>query len=355
LCPGVEVDNTGVTPIGDALARCLFFHPEFLFPLDIPPGIYLINQQVTLRGQLRTQGADLAGTCLATAAVCARLLAAPSLTVPMFSSNGFILTHIILDGNKSVRQGMVGSCATSTLPKPGSNAYSVCSGCVIAFNAFVNAVCGSGFYFTGAGVIITYNLFRGNGDFNDITKSWADGLTMTGADGSLVSSNQFIDNTGSNWVIGGGAGSLHVSNSVVMQGAYAFGGMTFDTLHGFHFSEFRNTTIANNTIQGNGKLDFGMSFGGRAWYSAASPVIGGEPITPVYKNTIAGCAVNMNCDAAIFISVFQNPIGSVSGKLSHCSNPNAQLNISPDSRVDRRGEATPEATHITYTGCVPGL
>jgi hypothetical protein len=45
----------------------------------------------------------------------------------------------------------------------------------------------------------------------------------------------------------------------------------------------------------------------------------------------------------------------VAGKLSHCGQPNAQLNISPDSRVDRMGESDPPATHITYAGCVPGL
>jgi hypothetical protein len=273
----------------------------------------------------------------------------------MFSSNGFILTHIILDGNKAQRQGMVPACQTTSLPKPGSNGYSVCSGCVIAFNAFINAVCGSGFYFTGEGVIITYNLFRNNGDRSDVTRAWADGLTMTGADGSLVSSNKFIDNSGSGWVIGGGAGSLHVSNEVVMQSAFGFGGMTFDTLHGFHFSEFRNTTIANNTITGNGRLDFGLSLGGRPWYSASSPIIGGQPITPVTRNTISGCAVNLNCDAALFISVYQNNIGDVAGKLSHCAQPNSQLNISPDSRVDRGSDTTPPATHITYAGCVPGI
>jgi hypothetical protein len=64
LCPGVSVDNTGITPIGDALAQCLFLHPNFLQPLDIPAGIYLMDKQITLRGQLRTAGADLAGNHL---------------------------------------------------------------------------------------------------------------------------------------------------------------------------------------------------------------------------------------------------------------------------------------------------
>jgi len=316
-----------------------------------------MDQQVTLRGQLRTQGADLAGTCLATSAVCATLRAAPSLTVPMFSSNGFILTHIILDGNKIARQHLTSSlCQTNTLPKMGSNAYSVCSGCPFVFNAFINALCGSGFYFTGAGIIMAYNVFKNNGDRNDVTRAWADGLTMTGADGSLVAQNQFVDNSASNWVIGGGAGSLHTRNEVIMQGAFAFSGMTFDTLHGFHFSEFRNTTIVNNTIQGNGRLDFGLQLGAKPWYSAASPIIGGQPITPITLNKVDGAAVLINCDDAIFISLYSNTYGDVStAKLSHCNLPNTQLNISPNSRVDRRGESSPPATHITYAGCVPGL
>jgi hypothetical protein len=50
-------------------------------------------------------------------------------------------------------------------------------------------------------------------------------------------------------------------------------------------------------------------------------------------------------------SVYQNTIGDVAGKLSHCAQPNSQINISPDSRVDRFGESVPVATHITYAGC----
>lgn len=167
------------------------------------------------------------GTCLASSAVCATLRAAPTLTVPMFSSNGFIMTHIILDGNKAERQlpSILSSCASGYVPKLGSNAYSQCSGCVFAFNAFINAVCGSGFYLTGEGVIVTYNLFKNNGDMNDKSRTWADGLTMTCADGSLISSNQFVDNSGSGFAIGGGAGSLHVSNTVTQQAVQGFGGL----------------------------------------------------------------------------------------------------------------------------------
>jgi hypothetical protein len=160
----------------------------------------------------------------------------------MFSSNGLILTHIILDGNKAERNknpAIISSCQTQNTPKLGSNGYSVCSGCVFAFNAFTNAVCGSGFYITAAGVIVTYNVFRNNGDMNDAQRTWADGLTMTGADGSLISSNWMVDNSGSGLALGGGAGSLHVSNQVIMQSSYGFGGLvwslSFFTLCHIHF------------------------------------------------------------------------------------------------------------------------
>jgi hypothetical protein len=58
-------------------------------------------------------------------------------------------------------------------------------------------------------------------------------------------------------------------------------------------------------------LDFGLTLGARPWYSGSSPIIGGQPITPIWRNTVSGCAVNVNCDTAQFIKYVTHTLSCV--------------------------------------------
>jgi len=359
LCPGVSVDETGLVAVGDAFERCLstMTHDE----LSIPAGIYSINQTITGSNSsseqptLQTRGIK-AGTCqIGEGFPCATLRAHTSLAHPIIDAKFLELKWIIVDGNKASRRHLASSCSHGADRTAGvSVRLSATSGAEFRGNAFVNAVCGAAVITSGSGILFQENMFGGNGDFNNATHAYADGLTMGVSEGSRLTRNLFVDNTRSGVSLGGGAAIQVDANIFIQKTSHAFAALTLDTLHGPHASEFWGARVTGNTIEcGNGLCLFGIQLGSVPYVVSGktAPIIGGS----VSNNTIRGAVVNVNVNDATNWQLFENIYSHNTGKFHACTGASVPLNISPVSEVDRHGESTPEAGRASYVGCVPAI
>jgi hypothetical protein len=278
--------------------------------------------------------------------------------------------NVVFDGNRLARASLTSQCALT--PAIGYNILQRSAAGAGGFQmqgcAVVNAVCGAGLYsqiigglFSGAQIQST--LFRGNGDHNEQTKSWANGLHIGSySNGFQAQQNYYTDNSDSHVAIDEPTSGVEVEESTyVMQSSFAFAGIRSsfpvnDTFLGpipdvLPPPANWGNQYQQNNIHSNGLAYFGIVIGGRPW-KQNSPIVNMQQGLEVTENDISGCAVLINWDAGVG-RLSQNSYGSYLGKFAHCPQSNSLLNISPESRVDRGQESHPSATHNTYAGCVP--
>jgi hypothetical protein len=273
------------------------------------------------------------------------------------------LYSVVFDGNRLARLSLIPFCSKDPTvgynilhrAAPGGGGFQM-QGCAV-----VNAVCGAGLYsaiggglFSGAQIQST--LFRANGDHDEATKAWANGLQVgPGSNGMQAQQNYYYDNSDAHVGIDEATSSVEIEQStMIMTTAFAFAGIrnTWPLVRSEVTAPPANwgNQYQQNTIQCNGKCYFGIAVGGRPW-SSPQPLVTSQGIE-VEENNVSGAVVLINVDAAV-LRLQQNSYGASLGTFKHCSKPPTLLNISPESRVDRSSESYPPATHITYDGCVP--
>lgn len=356
LCRGVSVDRSGRQPATAALQTCV----DRTGPgrtLELPPGTYRMNGQLQLRQAitLRTAGAPPDGSCLAGVA-CARLQAAPDLEVEngfvVLAGEGVVLDHLVLDGNRSARLASTSArvCAGGH-NRAGFNATAQeCVDCAFLHSASINALCGSGLEWRGAGASIIGSTFKDNGD-NSRHMMWADGLTLLQSDGAVVRNNEFIDNSDIGFISGGARHGHFVHNVVKQSRQLAFGGLMLDNFNGTTHGVFTGAVLAENSVDcTNQQCDYGIVLGPHAWYPSAN-TRGGE----VRGNVVRGAKLGIVASGAGTVDaplvLFGNDVsGSPSSARFTCGvRQSANVVISPSSVVDTRGEGG--AARFSVTNC----
>lgn len=329
--------------------------------LEIPAVVYRLDRQVKITKPitLRTVGtAGLAGNCLSSSYACARLQATPNLR----EQGGFLLLkdtsdvkldHIILDGDRAARLSSQSARDCPTLNRWGFNASaSNCVRCQFTNSASINALCGTGFEWTGDAATVTDSEFRGNGD-KATNLMWADGLTLLRSNGARVISNRFVDNSDIGFISGGARDARFQNNTIIQSGQAAFAGLMLDNFNGTTPGDFTNTIVSGNNINCSvQKCDFGIEIGPHPWY-LSNNIFGGT----VNSNTVSGAKQGINVEgggtAASPIKIFGNVVsGTPASATFSCGNrATSPFNISPDSVVDRNGETSP-VTRIVWHNCL---
>lgn len=380
LCAGVTVDTTGRTDASLGIRRCVEVAYTAGRTLALPAGTYLMHHRLNISSQftLQTAGVDSSepGCGMPGGPRCAVLRAAPELTDPygLLLADGvdrLVLDHIVLDGNRGQRleTGPGISCGAkwagheSAGRTPGYNSgVHSCSNCSFVGVASINALCGTGCEFSGTHATIERCLFQNNGDHfgrqsGEEVHKWSDGLTMTSGADAVVRGCLFQDNSDINLIIADGHGALVESNAVRMVANGAFGGIMMDNFNNRELSNHSGAVVRNNTIDGGNRVHYGIELGPRPWYTAGGNLRGPALVT---NNTISGAGFMVDAGGAglpgapftvtgnTFAGGCVADFACVDGTVKYtCS----AINISPNSTVDRRGEANPIATHFEITAC----
>jgi hypothetical protein len=351
--------------VSEALQSCIDHAPPYS-AVEIPEGEYVLDHQlvVTTPHTIRTAGsADGSLTCARGAAQehCAVLTASSTFAdnyglVFVLSTNDVRLEHIVVDGNNGSRL----SSPSAVFCRNGFNTYGFnasvidCASCALDDVLSMNALCGTGMVWSGGGATIQRSEFRDNGTANK-PGLWADGLTLVYAPDSTVRANQFLDNSDVALILGYGVNS-HVENNVIVQrGQPSFAGLMLDNFHSDDLSvrgDFRGAVVANNTIDcGNQLCVFGIQLGPHPWYDTRN-IVGGT----VVDNAVSGAKVGINVDGAgsrlAPTTVYSNDVTNVPTDtvFSGCAQPvpTDWMNVAPTSVVDRRNDAAPTGSHLSY-------
>jgi len=329
--------------------------------VEILPGRYMLQHQIVVSKPLTirtaTPGSDLPMACTVDETQCAVLVAAPDLVAqwgPLFikSTSGVTLEHIVIDGNREARNA---SDATRRC-QDGDNTYGFnvsvleCASCTVTDVVSTHAICGTGMVWIGADATIQHSAFRANGD--SATRIWSDGLTLLFAPRSVITENEFVDNTDVALIIGYGVGARLERNTVLQRTQPAFAGLMLDNFDSNDLTsagDFRGAVVAHNRIDCGAQLcTFGIQVGPRPWH-ATQNVIGGE----LYDNEVRGAKIGINADGAGVVdaptTVYGNSIEDVppGGRFAACAEriPADAINVAPTSVVDRRGDPMQAGSH----------
>lgn len=322
--------------------------------IDIPAGTFLIDRQIAIRKPLtlrtappRTGSLD----CRAAPATCATLVAAPAFAdqgglLVLASTSDVSLLHIAIDGNRlaRMRSDSAADCYAGR-NGAGFNARALdCLRCMLDDVVSMNALCGTGFEWTGAAAVIQRSTFRDNGD-GAIRRMWADGLTLLYAPYSRVTDNLFLDNSDVGVIVGHGAYSFLARNRIVQRRQHAFAGLMLDNFNSGDLAirgDFTGATITANEVDcGLHMCGFGIELGPHPWYN--SPNIAGGEVT---GNRIVGAGVGINIDGAgrrdAPIAVYANTVlmveEEVAFRLCGQTFETSAIDIAKDAVVNRRGD-----------------
>ncbi len=360
LCPGETADASGATGASAAIQRCIDATPAG-GTLVIPDGIYRIDAQLVINHPMTFGTVGLAASvanCLDAGTSCATLQAATTLDVSggmllLAGTDHVVLDHIVLDGNRSARLGSMAAmrCAAG-VNRNGFNAVNAAStNCSFLHSASIRALCGSGFEWRGDGATVTGSVFRDNGE-NAVMNMWSDGLTLLQSDGARVVGNRFENNSDVSFISGGARGATFQDNQFVQSTQVVFAAFMMDNFNSSTSGDFTGTTTSGSVIACNAQLcHFGIQIGPHPWYLSTNTIAG-----TVTGNTVTGARQGMNIEgggtAAAPVRVFANAVsGSPASATFLCgTRATSNVNISPDSFVDRNGE-TAAVTARTWHDC----
>jgi hypothetical protein len=357
LCPGTFVDVAGDAPASPALQACLDATPGG-GELALPAGTYRVTGVVRVgRGiTLRTAGVpgDAAACGVAGAPACATLRADANLLV----ERGFVvledadvtLDHLVIDGNRQARLASAAahSCATGT-NGPGFNARAAgCTHCALRMSMSINALCGTGFEWTGGDAFIGGNLVRDNGD-HTTRNMWADGITITNTQNAQVVANYFLDNSDVDLILGSNRGGAVTQNTIVHGRQDSFAGLMLDNFDGTAPGDFVDASVTANTIECSGRCDYGIQLGPHPWYPSAN-IRGGT----VAGNTVTGARMGIDADGAgtadAPITITGNDVGPTPASATFLcgTRPSARFNVAPDAVVDLAAGPPPDAAMTVH-------
>jgi hypothetical protein len=329
--------------------------------VEILPGRYELHHQLVISKPLTirtaTPGSDLTSACTGDETQCAVFIATPDFAAqwgPLLvqSTSHVTLEHIVIDGNRATRS----DSEAARRCRDGDNTYGFnvsvldCASCTVTDVVSTRAVCGTGMVWVGAGATIQRSAFRANGD--SATRMWSDGLTLLFAPWSVISDNEFVDNTDVALIIGYGVDARLERNTVVQRTQPAFAGLMLDNFDSNDLTsagDFRGAVVAHNQIDCGAQLcTFGIQIGPRPWH-ATQNIIGGE----LHDNEVRGAKIGINADGAGVANapttVYGNSIEGVSpgGHFAACADriPTNAINVAPRSVVDRRGDPMQAGSH----------
>jgi hypothetical protein len=302
LCDGSSADPSGKNPADAAIQKCIDQTPAG-GTFEIPAGLFLITNQITITNPITIQTANLNGAAPCwKGSNCATFLGSPLLynsggIIRISDTNNVILDHIIVDGNRANR---VNTPAWNECPKmETSYGYNMqisnCDSCSFTNSISRNAVCGTGCEWTGNGANVLASYFHANGD-HFTHMMWSDGLTLLHSDSvgrqTLIMGNVFEDNSDVDFISGGCTNGIIQDNLVehIYQPSYA--GMMFDNFDGDEPGDFTGALISQNRIN-CGSCTYGLNIGPHGWYMSRN-VIGGN----FSENTIDGAFFLLNVDGA---------------------------------------------------------
>jgi hypothetical protein len=358
LCAGVTVDASGATPVTAALQSCIDATPSG-GTLALPPGVYRMDGQAHIDHPMKLVTAGLVGStknCLDAGVSCATLQAAPTLDasggmLALGMTDHVTLDHLVLDRGARLGSAAAKTCAAG-MNRNGFNAMNT-GATDVSFtgSATIRALCGTGFEWRGDRATITGSVFRDNGD-NATMNMWSDGLTLLQSDSAVVTGNRFENNSDVSFICGGGTNATFKDNQFVQSTQTTFAAFMMDNFNGGTSGDFTGTTASNFTIDCTAlHCHFGVEIGPHPWYQSAN-TIGGT----VTAMTITGARQGLNVEgggtAAAPVRVFGNSVtGSPASATFNCgTRSTSNQNFSPDSFVDRMGDASP-ATKVTWHSC----
>ena len=329
--------------------------------VEILPGRYVLHHQVVVSKSLTirtaTRDGEMPPTCTIDEAQCAVFVAAADLVAqwgPLLvqSTSDVTLEHIAIDGNREARS----ASEATRLCLDGDNTYGFnagvldCARCTVSDVVSAHAICGTGLVWIGADATIEHSAFRANGDSD--TRIWSDGLTLLFAPRSVITDNEFVDNTDVALIIGYGVDARLERNTVLQRTQAAFAGLMLDNFDSNDLTsagDFRGAVVAHNRIDCGVQLcTFGIQIGPRPWHTTQN-VIGGE----LYDNDVRGAKIGINADGAGVVdaptAVYGNNIEGVlpGGHFAECVEriPADAINVAPGSVVDRRGDPMQAGSH----------
>ena len=335
--------------------------------VEVPAGTHVFDRQVVIVKPvtLRTAAVhERFPVCRTFPARCATFLAAPAFAASqglllLQSTSDVTLQHIVLDGNRNARlQSDAAAACGRGDNRRGFNATALeCVRCALFDLVSVRALCGTGFEWTGAAAAIEHSTFRDNGDASS-ERLWADGLTALFVPFSRLVDNLFLDNSDIGLIVGHGAGALIGRNRIVQRRQPAFAGLMLDNFNSADLTrrgDFRRAVVTANEIEcGRSLCGFGIQLGPHPWYRSPN-IVGGE----VSGNRVTGAAIGINIDGAgrpdSPITVFANTIVTVEQRLqvALCGRefPTSDIDIAPDSYVERRGDTRHQARRRDWHEC----
>lgn len=296
-----------------AIQGCLARYDRVLLAPPGAPGYvgYVVADTIDLRRNgvlLRSAGAP----------AHAVIIAAPSLTVPLFRTraNDFEVSFITFDGNREARDVRDKPC---TVNRNYRNVELTGVGFKIRYVDSTRAVCGSGMTVGASSRFeISNSRFYDNGrqpeDADGIGGLWADGLNVFNCTGATIRDNAFWDNTDVDLGVAGGPGCAVYRNTIEHVRRYAFAGLVAGDPSRIG-GEFSDNTIESAPDM----LGFGLVVGCHPWYECLS---GYATNLWVHDNAVTGAVVNLVVDGANGGIVERNRVGRPQGtRVMNCLAP----------------------------------
>jgi len=326
--------------------------------LLIPLGNYRLENRIFVNGSVAMVSdnppAGSAVQCAENDPRCARFVAANDVDFSSrdghwqglfdFTGGDVILQSIIVDGDKSRRQGLggmnaclAGNGAAGQMITANVNTFTVLG------SVFKNAICGSGFVIWQTnGGSFEYNLFLANGRNGRDTKAtpglWSDGFTLLEAKNMTVAHNTFIDNTDIQFVMGGCQNCQIRENRFFHSGdpnQAAFGEMHVQNWPGTS-GNYTGTVVTANDFDCQYLCGIALGLGSRAWGAALGGA--GPYAATVTGNTITRALIAINGDVIAGTSIVEsNNIKTAAVGTMRCNNQNPKtiaitaINMSSDS------------------------
>ena len=301
-CPDANPYDTA--PDDVAIQQCLGQYDRVL--LAPPEGDGYIGYVVSDTIDLTRNGVLLTS---ASSPRLARLVAAPSLAVPMLRTraNNFEISFISFDGNQAAREVRDKACNTT---RNYRNVELTGVGFRVRYVESFNAVCGSAMTVGGSSRFeISNSRFYNNGrqpeDAKGLTGLWADGLNVFNCTGATIRDNVFWDNTDVDLGVAGGPGCSVYRNRIEHYNHYAFAGLVAGdpSRRGGEFSD-------NTIVSGPDMLGFGLMVGCHAWPECVGAYSSG---LYVHDNDVVGAVVNLVVDGVDSSRIENNTIGRSQG------------------------------------------
>lgn len=240
------------------------------------------------------------------------LLASPSLNGQILSAknlnlNGYTISELILDGNKSQRGGQ--PCPHQANMELWGSSFT------LHHVDTINAPCGSGLGLLGSG----YNVYSVYSSDNGVSADeaigrWADGMTVLRCENGWIHDNVIRNSTDFGLVIGGGPSCVVENNTIEQADVFAFAGLNLGNFSTGSYWDGRHndSRIRNNTVtSGYNLLMHGISVGSHAYSSGA--------LVPVFDagyvewNTSFGAQINLLVDGIDAGVIAGNSLSSPGG------------------------------------------